>query len=125
MEELVHAVQDYGFYGATAMINAKRNVEFEAKVFHDIAEAFHDADCPYGCSATGYALIGTAGQSTNFMNQYQDFINHIIQNRVFSASDIATFQNLCNQWNSTDVYQSNFTPQVLRHFFGKPRPPKP
>ena len=128
-EELIHAVQDYGFYGNT-MLNAKRNVEFEAKVFRDLAERFHNADAPISCDLSAYNWAGLEGQSNNFESQYIPFINSILQNRVFSMSDVIAFQNLCNQYVCLDsngkpvTYQSNFTPQVLRHFFGKIRPPK-
>ena len=128
MEEFIHAVQDVGFYGSNTMDAAKRNVEFEAKVFRDLAEGFHVSDAAPGCNFSGYVLAGGIGQSTNFETQYLAFINNILQNRVFSMSDVIAFQNLCSQYICLDQYGNpvsylnNFVPQVLRNFFGKPRP---
>jgi hypothetical protein len=129
IEELFHAVQDVGFYGNT-MTSTIRNYEFEAKVFRDLAENFHMEDCPGGCSS-GFSWVGTVDQSNNFRLQYESFINSVVQNRVFSISDVNTYMDLCNQWiyrdynNNIVPYSSSITPQVLRSFFGKLRPPKP
>jgi len=124
-EELIHAVQDFGFYGSTVMVANKKNMEFEAKVFRDLAEWFHAEDCP-NCSPYGViGYSGSAGQSISFMDDYKDFIDNIILHRQFTAIDEAVYQSLGSQLVGGGTYNNNLAPKVLKSFFGKPRPPKP
>lgn len=118
IEELIHAVQDQGFYGST-MSNMKVNCEFEAKVIRDLANCFRSADYQDWLCTN----IGSMGENRNFENEYSLFIDKIITNRRFT--DVSKFNDLCSKWHGySGSYVSNFNPQVLQHFFGKIKPPK-
>jgi len=118
IEELIHAVQDVGFYGST-MYSMRKNCEFEAKVIRDLAAHFRSID--YGdCLGT---YIGSINESDSFENEYRIFIDQILTNRRFN--DTYQFNDLCNRWTSySGSYMNNFNPRVLQYLFGKIRPPK-
>lgn len=119
--ELIHAVQDQGFYGAN-MSNMLKNCEFEEKVIRDLAAVFC-AEHP-NCNSYGYVLTGSFDQSVSFQREYQSFINEVIGNRRFT--NVSKFNDLCSRWTLySGTYKNNFNPEVLQHFFGRMKPPVP
>ncbi len=102
----------------------RKNCEFEAKVFRDLALRL-GYDDPGFTEGTGY--VGDMGQSDDFKQEYQTWINAIGERGYFdnNQSQYDKFNSLCAQWTGyTGNYNSSFRPSILINFF-KRRPPTP
>ncbi|MCD7914468.1 MAG: hypothetical protein LUG96_03910 [Tannerellaceae bacterium] len=113
-EELIHAVQHQQFYG-NAMLTIFKDVEFEAKIFLDIARAINDEE---------FLPVVTMNQSNDFSGEYWKWIEKIGKNKMFMSTDEKKFRELSKLWVPPAGYPTtcdpNYTPQVLRNYFRKP-----
>lgn len=82
-EELIHAVQHQQFYG-NAMLTIFKDVEFEAKIFLDIARAINDEE---------FLPVVTMNQSNDFSGEYWKWIEKIGENKMFMSTDEKNFEN--------------------------------
>lgn len=106
-EELIHAIQERDVYSLDYMRNARKNVEFEAKVIQDIVDVM----------ITGRGGgIGCMNESDEFKNNYMEWI------LVYSSSGIkefvSRFNEFCEPWTEYGgTYQPNFRPRVIMKYF--------
>ncbi|MCD8555685.1 MAG: hypothetical protein LRY59_03430 [Bacteroides graminisolvens] len=109
-EELIHAMQYYGFYG-NSMTNVNSNYEFEAKIFQDISCLLNDGACPQ---------IATIGMDDNvqFNNLYYDFINAFIDNPVFTSELEDVYDQMGALWNQyPGTFDNEISPELLKQYF--------
>ena len=97
-EELVHAVQEIDIYGIEYMEQARKNVEFEAKIIQDVVNY-------------RYGLLqgdrGSMGQTLEFMDAYT---NWMLDGREDSNVLIQDFHKYCIEWTG---YQGNYDPNFI------------
>ena len=106
--EMIHAIQDLKFYGRNHMNACRKNVEFEAKVFQDLATEL---------KGEGGWKIGSANQSKEFMAEYNKWIDTFINNRNINLF-ISRFNEFCSSWTGyAGNYQESFVPEVLMSYF--------
>ena len=107
-EEMIHAIQDLKFYGRNHMNACRKNVEFEAKVFQDLATEL---------KGEGGWKIGSANQSDEFIDEYNKWIETFINNRNINLF-IKRFHEFCSSWTGyAGNYQESFVPEVLMSYF--------
>lgn len=94
-EEMIHALQALRVYGEYHMKACRKNVEFEAKVFQDLVTEL---------KGEGGWKIGSANQSSEFMQEYDSWINSFINNRNINLF-IGRFHEFCNPWTG---YTGNY-----------------
>jgi hypothetical protein len=115
-EELVHAAQWNCFYDHTTFNTHIKSIEFEAKVFLDLAYTFRsDGTIP------GNVRVET---SEAFNESYINWVYFgIFESGAWRpGTDYTMFNTLCSQWsynNTTNSSSSVFTSSLLSYFFTK------
>ncbi|MFR3329631.1 MAG: hypothetical protein ACLTSL_05665 [Odoribacter splanchnicus] len=101
-EEMIHAIQEIEIYGITTMENARKNIEFEAKVMQDVLNVKY---------TMLQATIGSVGQEKEFMDEYGKWIMNYDSNKT---EVISRFHEFCATWTGyRGKYASNLQPQLL------------
>lgn len=104
-EEIIHAVQELDIYGIEYMEQARKNVEFEAKIIQDITEIRKNG-------LVGY--IGTSGQTSEFSD---DYIRWTVQGAKNPNILIEKFHEYCNRWTGySGNIDPNFTPRTMEKY---------
>lgn len=94
-EEMIHAVQEIDIYGVEYMEQARKNIEFEAKVIQDVIMERN---------GEGGMYLGSANHSNDFMRAYSDWIQNNANNIEILKQ---RFFEFCSSWNG---YKGTFAP---------------
>ncbi len=118
-EELIHAIQHEHFYGSD-MLNSlyNFNVELEAHLFIDIANALEYKEFYYQGSHTRTAF----GGSSEFFEAITSLMNSIIYEERFSSQQKDLYDEVARTWEPKSYfgkYVESFTPGTLYHYFNK------
>lgn len=101
-EEMIHAIQDLYIYGKYYMDQARKNVEFEAKVLRDIITA----------NTGGGGFYGSAGENNIYMNSYASLVWEFCELSFNEFTE--KFHDLCTLWHGyKGSYQVVFRPEMI------------
>ena len=111
LEEILHAVQ-FSLY-EQMMLYAKKNVEFEVKVFRDL----WDLRVSGGGELSSYAGISFY-DTQGYKNDYPVFIMYLF-NEGWWYFFGESFRNLCEEWKGENLeYNPYFTPLLIETYWG-------
>ena len=123
-EDFIHIVQHNEYYGDDMIQENKVNIEFEAKIFWDIASTFqYESDKFYVDGSDAY-MDCLKDYQDGFGDAYQAFGNAILKDGYFGAEHYDLYRNALSKWKSKHkeyqgTYNEDFLPEMLEDVFKK------